>query len=96
MKHLNFTTQGLKILTLRQILQKLPIALAQEKAGSTSENLLKEITKIIYSLYRAKYITITKCITKNVYVYNNMMRSIKMQYNVDTIFMNSGNKTHDP
>ena len=31
-------TKGLKILTIKQILQRLPIALAQVKAGNTSEN----------------------------------------------------------
>ena len=36
------------------MLQRLPIALAQVKAGNTSENLLNEVGKIIYSLYRAK------------------------------------------
>ena len=43
------------------MLQRLPIALALVKSGNTSENLLNEITQIIYSLYRAKEIT------KNVY-----------------------------
>ena len=37
--------------------QRLPIALAQIKAGNTSENLLNEIRQIIYSLYRVKEIT---------------------------------------
>ena len=36
------------------MLQRLPIALAQVKADSTSENLLNEMRKIIYFLYRAK------------------------------------------
>ena len=49
--------EGLKILTPEQILQRLPIALAQLKAGSTSENLLNEIRQIIYSLYQTKAIT---------------------------------------
>ena len=31
---------GLKILTLKQMLQRLPIALAQVKAGNNSESLL--------------------------------------------------------
>ena len=44
----------LKIITPKQILQRLPIALAQVKAGNTSENLLNEICKTIYSLYQAK------------------------------------------
>ena len=39
------------------MLQRLPIALAQVKAGNTSENLLNEIRKIIYFLYREKEIT---------------------------------------
>ena len=42
------------ILTPKQIFQILPIALAQVKAGNTSENLLDEIRPIIYSLYQAK------------------------------------------
>ena len=43
--------EGLKILTPKQMLQKLPITLAQVKAGNTSENLLNKIRQIIYSLY---------------------------------------------
>ena len=46
--------KGLKILTPKQMIQRLPIALAQVKAGNTSENLLNEIRQIIYSLHRAK------------------------------------------
>ena len=45
---------NLKRLTPKQMLQRLPIFLAQEKAGNTSENLLNEIRQIVYSLYRAK------------------------------------------
>ena len=48
---------GLKILSPKQMLQRLQIALAQVKAGNTYENLLNEIRQIIYSLYRAKEIT---------------------------------------
>ena len=47
----------LKILTPKQMLQRLPIALAQVKAGNKSKNLLNKIRQIIYSLYRAKEIT---------------------------------------
>ena len=36
------------------MLQRLPIALAQVRAGDTSENLLNEIVQIMYYLYRAK------------------------------------------
>ena len=43
------------------MLERLPIAFAQVKAGNTSENLLMEIFQIIYYLYQAKEIT------KNVY-----------------------------
>ena len=43
--------EGLKILTPKQMLQRLPIALAQVKAGNTSVN---EIRQIIYSLYWEK------------------------------------------
>ena len=45
---------GLKILTPKQMLQRLPIALAQVKAGNNSESLLNEIRQIVYSLYQSK------------------------------------------
>ena len=41
--------EGLKILTPNQMLKRLPIALAQIKAGNNSESLLNEIRQIIYS-----------------------------------------------
>ena len=47
----------LKILTSKQMLQGLPIALAQVKAGNNSEGLLNEIRQIVYSLYQSKQIT---------------------------------------
>ena len=43
---------GLKILTPKQVLQRLPIAFAQVKAGNNSESLLNEIRQIAYSLYQ--------------------------------------------
>ena len=46
----------------KEMIQRLPVALAQVKAGNTSENLLNEIRQIIYSLYREKEVT-KKCIT---------------------------------
>ena len=49
-----FKEKKIKILTLKQMLQRLPIALAQAKVGNTSENLLNEIRQIIYSLYQAR------------------------------------------
>ena len=45
---------NLNILSPKQKLQRLPIALGQIKAGNTSENLLNEIRQIIYSLCQAK------------------------------------------
>ena len=48
---------GLKILTPKQMLQRLPIALAKVKAGNNSESLLNETRKIVYSLYHSKQIT---------------------------------------
>ena len=44
----------LKILTPKQMLQRLPIALEQAKVGDASENLLNEICQLIYSWYREK------------------------------------------
>ena len=44
--------KGLKILTPKQMLQRLPIAPAQVKARNNSENLLNEIRQIVYSLYQ--------------------------------------------
>ena len=48
---------GLKILTPKQMLQRLPIALGQIKAGNNSKSLLNEIRQIVYSLYQSKEIT---------------------------------------
>ena len=45
---------GLKILTSNQMLKRLPVALAQIKAGNNSESLLNEIRQIVYSLYRSR------------------------------------------
>ena len=62
--------EGLKILTPKQMLQILPIALAQVKSSKISENLLNEIGHIIYSLYWAKEIAKK--------IYNNVTNSIKV------------------
>ena len=70
------------------MLQRLPVTLAQVKAGNTSENLLNKIHQIIYSFYRKKEVTKK--------VYNNITNSIKLSNRIDTILMNSGNsKTSD-
>ena len=42
----------LEVLTPKHMLQRLPIALAQIKAGKNLENLLNEIRQIVYSLYQ--------------------------------------------
>ena len=59
----------LKILTPKQMLQRLPIALAQVKAGNNSESLLNEIRQIVYSLYQSKKITKKVC--------NNIIKTIQ-------------------
>ena len=46
------SSKGLKILTPKQLLQRLPIALVQVKAGNNSKNLLNEIKQIVYPLYQ--------------------------------------------
>ena len=60
-------TQGeeLKILIPKQMLQRLPIALAQVKADNISESLPTVIRQVISSLYQEKQIT------------KNIMNSIK-------------------
>ena len=63
-------TEMLKILTPNQMLKRLPIALAQVKAGNNSESLLNEIRQIVYSLYGSKEVTKK--------VYNNIINSIKV------------------
>ena len=62
--------KGLKILTPKHKLQRLPIALAQVKAGNNSVSLLNEIRQIVYSLYQSKQITRK--------VYNNIIKSINI------------------
>ena len=61
MQAINYSLQWkkgtwLKILTYNQMLQRLPIAVAQVKAGNNSENVLNEIRQIVYSLYQSKEI----------------------------------------
>ena len=62
--------KGLKILTPKQMLQRLTIALAQVKAGNNSESLLNEIRQIVYSLYHLKETTKI--------VYSNIIKSINV------------------
>ena len=50
------------------MLQRLPVALAQIKAGNKSEILLNEIRQIVYSLHQSKQIT------ENVYSNINLFK----------------------
>ena len=59
---------GLKILTNKQMLNRLPILLAQIQAGNNSKKLKNEIRQILYSLYRSKVLTKT--------VFTNLIKSI--------------------
>ena len=59
-----------KILTPKQLLQRLKIALAQRKVGNNLESLLSKIRQIVYSLYQSKEITKK--------VYNNIIKSIQL------------------
>ena len=61
--------EGLKILTDKQMLNRLPILLAQIGAGNNSIKLKNEARQILYSLYRSKVLTKT--------VYNNLIKSIR-------------------
>ena len=61
--------EGLKILTNKQMLNRLPILLAQIKAGNNSKFPKNEVRQILYSLYRSKVLTKT--------VYNNLIKSIR-------------------
>ena len=60
--------QELKILTPNQMLSRLPISLAQLKAGNNSEKLKNEIRQLLYSLYRSKKLTKIAC--------NNLINAI--------------------
>ena len=65
---LNKKGKGLKILTNKQMLNRLPILLAQIQAGNNSKSLKNELRQIIYSLYGSKVLTKT--------VYNNLIKVI--------------------
>ena len=60
--------QGLKVLAPDQILSRLPIILAQFKAGNNSEKLKNEIRQLLYSLYGSKKLTKT--------IYNHLINTI--------------------
>ena len=68
LKNMNKEGKGLKILTNKQMLNRLPILLAQIQAGNNSSKLKNEIRQILYSLCRSKVLTKT--------VYNNLIKAI--------------------
>ena len=66
---MNQEGKELKILTNKQMLNRLPILLAQIQAGNNSNKLKNEIRQILYSLYWSKVLTKT--------VYNNLIKSLR-------------------
>ena len=60
--------QRLKILTQKQMIIRLPILLAQLKAGNNLQKLKNEIRQLLYSLYRSKNLSKT--------IYNSLMNTI--------------------
>ena len=71
---LNKKGKGFKILTNKQMLNRLPILLAQIQAGNNFKSLKNEIKQILYSLYRSKVLTKT--------VYSNLIKVILWNRNV--------------
>ena len=65
-------SEGLKILTNKQMLNRLPILLIQIQAGNNSKKLKNETRQILYSLYRSEVLTKI--------VYNNLIKSIHAQH----------------
>ena len=58
--------EGLKILTNKQMVNRLPILIAQIQAGNNSKSLKNETRQILYSLYKSNALTKT--------VYNNLIK----------------------
>ena len=69
---MNKEGKGLKILTSKQMLNRLPILLAQIQAGNYSKKLKNELKQILYSLYRSKALTKT--------AYNNLIKVIRAEH----------------
>ena len=72
LRNVNKGGNGLKILTNKQMLNHLPILLAQIQAGNNSKKLKNELRQIFYSLYRSKALTKT--------VYNNLIKAIRVEH----------------
>ena len=69
---MNKEGKGLKILTNKQMLNRLPILLAQIQAGNNSKKIKNELRQILYSLYRSKALTKTVC--------NNLIKVIRAEH----------------
>ena len=67
LRNMNNEGRGLKILTKKQMFNRLPILLAQIQAGNNSKKLKNELRQLMYSLYRSKALTKT--------VYNNLIKA---------------------
>ena len=72
LRNMNKEGKGLKILTNKQMLNCLPILLAQIQAGNNSKKLKNKLRQILYSLYRSKALTKT--------VYNNLIKVIRAEH----------------
>ena len=72
LRNMNKEGKGLKILTNKQMLNRLPILLARMKAGNNSKKIKHELRQILYSLYRSKALTKT--------VYNNLIKVIRAEH----------------
>ena len=72
LRNMNKEGKGLKILTNKQMLSRLPILLAQIQAGNNSKKLKNETRQILYSLYRSKTLTKT--------VYNNLIKAVRPEH----------------
>ena len=70
--HTSKKGKGLKSLTNKQMLNRLPILLAQIQAGHNSKLLKNKLRQILYSLYRSKVLTKA--------VYNNLIKSIHAEH----------------
>ena len=82
-KYRSIYGEGLKILTPKQMFQRLPIILAQVRAGDTYEKLLNKIRQIIYSLYQ-----------ESIKQYNEFNKVMKQNGNY--IYDSENCKTSDP
>ena len=82
-KYRSIYGEGLKILTPKKMFQRLPIILAQVRAGNTYENLLNKIRQIIYSLHQ-----------ESIKQYNEFNKVMKQNGNY--IYDSENCKTSDP